>query len=433
MLIKKLTTATVYVLTFWGALLVAPTTTYALNLTQFTVCIGSSGGTYGSLCQLDAMPGQPYAITNTLTIGRSNIIISGTVLSSMSDTTLQRTPALSNLPIMQAASGVSNITIESITFDGNRAGVGLRCVLVNTPGSFTIDLELQQASHSMLSGMQVINSPWISVAAGDSLNVQNSGFYNGRVCAIWGVDVSVGGHYDQLYVYNDTFEYYGTGAVSTSSNSTIGGSTFYSNHDEFTYGYIGGQLFASGTQGALLQNVTIQNNTLDGNYAAGNIGYPAGPFGCPIPQNSQMSNNIGDPVSSGGLEVTLTNNVTLTDNRVRNHGQAGIGLDSITGIISITQRGGEGINHSNWHGIWFHGAPSGLVSLNGVVSANNQGYGIEVDMSSGATGPLSLTFSRAGICLSPNGPNQDSTHRLNVNGSGVTVNSLPPSDSCPKL
>src|SRR5437879_4566044 len=71
----------------------------ALTPAQFLDCIGQNSGNYGYTCQLDARPGAPYTVpgdfSSTINITRSGIpgnplYVTGTVQSSVYDTTLQR-------------------------------------------------------------------------------------------------------------------------------------------------------------------------------------------------------------------------------------------------------------------------------------------------------------------------------------------------------
>ena len=59
----------------------------ALNLQAFIQCIGPHGT--GPVCQLDA---GTYSLNSQLLFTRSNITIKGTIITSASDTVLQRAP-----------------------------------------------------------------------------------------------------------------------------------------------------------------------------------------------------------------------------------------------------------------------------------------------------------------------------------------------------
>ena len=111
--------------------LATSTAAAALNFTQFVDCIGPNTGGYGSTCQLAANPGTPYPIASTLVVTRNNILVEGTIVISVTDTTLQRTSALGYAPILQvgtASSNVSGVGVANLTIDGNRGGLsGLTC------------------------------------------------------------------------------------------------------------------------------------------------------------------------------------------------------------------------------------------------------------------------------------------------------------------
>ena len=60
----------------------------ALSFADFVQCVGASG--HEPVCKLDA---GIYPVSETISLGRSNITIEGTVLGSLLETTLQRAQA----------------------------------------------------------------------------------------------------------------------------------------------------------------------------------------------------------------------------------------------------------------------------------------------------------------------------------------------------
>ncbi|MBV9401866.1 MAG: hypothetical protein JO062_28085 [Bryobacterales bacterium] len=62
----------------------------ALTLTNFRDCIGANTHSYGTTCELDAGTYSIGASEPTLVITRTGIVVTGTVNSSIYDTTLQR-------------------------------------------------------------------------------------------------------------------------------------------------------------------------------------------------------------------------------------------------------------------------------------------------------------------------------------------------------
>src|SRR5258708_37312962 len=101
-----------------SALMLAPLA-HALTIQDFIQCIGAKG--QGAVCQLDAGT-QP--ISTTLLVGRSNLTIKGTILSSRRDTILQRAVGFrGNLlqDVRLPTTPLTSITIRDLTIDGNRA------------------------------------------------------------------------------------------------------------------------------------------------------------------------------------------------------------------------------------------------------------------------------------------------------------------------
>jgi hypothetical protein len=98
----------------FGSLALPLTQLQALNLTDFTTCVSSSGS--GTTCPLDA---GSYSVLSTIPIRRNGITVTGTLVSGAIDTTLQRTSTLGagNPILIIEATGV---TVENLTLDGDR-------------------------------------------------------------------------------------------------------------------------------------------------------------------------------------------------------------------------------------------------------------------------------------------------------------------------
>jgi hypothetical protein len=119
----------------------------ALDLDDFTHCVAWDAGSYMcgdvncstlTTCQLAS---GVYSVETTIDIGRSGLTIEGTVDDS-GDAVLQRSSSLGGSPIMTIDNEGYTVTVEWLTFDGNRNNTTL-C------GSGTwADLDLQYAGES---------------------------------------------------------------------------------------------------------------------------------------------------------------------------------------------------------------------------------------------------------------------------------------------
>lgn len=151
------------------------------NLADLQTCIGTGGSAY-STCQLS--PGV-YSVSTPLQTQRSNFTITGTMSAGPADTVLTR--GVSTLPyILEDQSGVTNVTIQYLTFDGNRYGFGIQgqgisCLNSLASGSHTqatvVDLYLRQGGSFTVQWVDFINSPdtalWLS--GGSTLSFSNFG------------------------------------------------------------------------------------------------------------------------------------------------------------------------------------------------------------------------------------------------------------------
>lgn len=153
----------------------------ALNLQGFTQCIGPAG--QGAVCQLDA---GTYPLSAQLQIGRSNLTIKGTVVTSARDTVLQRAPGFQGSLLIdvgppQTNPPLANITIRDLTFDGNRSQNGLT--------NYFAELIINSTKSVLVTNCNFINSPRFGFvvlgrgAAGVVIN--NSYFGNGVISGFW--------------------------------------------------------------------------------------------------------------------------------------------------------------------------------------------------------------------------------------------------------
>jgi len=198
----------------------------AASLADFTKCIGPQG--VGPVCQLDA---GTYPLSTQLYIGRSNITTKGTVLTSASDTVLQRAPGFVYSLIIDVsppstAPPVSNITIRDLTFDGNRSQ--------NTQlySSYFAELNVNTTRSILITNCRFINSPFIGVTilgrGANGIVVNNSYFGNAVVFGLWAgaAGNNAGQTYlgcsstiqpDNIVVANSQFESMGENAIYASA------------------------------------------------------------------------------------------------------------------------------------------------------------------------------------------------------------------------
>jgi hypothetical protein len=233
------------------------------TLADLQNCIGQYGASvygYGSTCQLASGTYHIDGVTNpTLQIGRSNIVIEGTEITSPLDTTLQRTGNVVSL--MSIAAGLTNVTIAYLAFDGNRFGVsGLSCL---GPNAFYYDLNLSGAGLAIVEYVDFINAPATAVILDGAYSVisfSNIGV-NGALSA---------GRSTGLFLYGtgsvaeyNNIQFAGTSGISVEGSSEIVYSnTLVQNRYETPDNDAGGQLYLDqGSSGAF-----VAANDLNDNY-----------------------------------------------------------------------------------------------------------------------------------------------------------------------
>ena len=247
----------------------------ALSLSNFTICIGANGGSYGSTCQLD--PGIS-PVTSTLTIARNGLLIEGTVGSAW-DAILQRSTTLGQAPIMTINSGLT-VTIKYLTFDGNRQNISL----CSTSDLAVADLDLWNAGLATIQYVDFIDAPWRTLQFGGSLanssqasTVSYSNFGQGfnahgisrtapETAGRW-TGVIIQGLYSG--VWSNNFAYDGLAAIQvyTGTDQYIVGNTVNEARYEQPDGVSGGVIYiGSGPSGGAPSYTTIADNVLNGNY-----------------------------------------------------------------------------------------------------------------------------------------------------------------------
>jgi hypothetical protein len=335
------------------------------SLADFTKCIGPQG--MGAVCQLDT---GTYPLSTQLQIGRSNITIKGTILTSPSDTILQRAPGwhyslLIDVGPPSTATPVANITVRDMTFDGNRSQ--------NTDvwSSYFAELMINTTKSLLVTNCDFINSPAISFVVegrgASGVVVNNSYFANAVIYGFWAgatgsnmLEAPNGFELcptlvipDDIVVANSSFENGGESVITLdATNVQITNNIFRNNKsDTVPFNDSGGQIDLS----VCTANGAVVGNTFE-NAPLGSNGQPGGGIelhGTDLTiVNNLIINNAGPGVATAGVQRVFLANWNQATTTSRNNG-GGVALyhpsgwradDSITiDTSNITDNGGYGV------------------------------------------------------------------------------------------
>jgi len=306
----------------------------------------------------------------------------------------------------------------------------------------------------------------MAVSPPPGATVYNSNFHGARIAGAWGPGIA---NPAPITYHDNLFEYIGGNAVMVVANSTLRHNGFYRTHDEFSWGYIGGQVFISGEN---VNNVTVASNTIDATISSWPdptswTGGPAGTWGCRVMIRDCLGRPVPVPAregplrafSVGGIEVgDKVTDIRLWNNDIVNHPQAGIGISGLQaadatlnpprprGYVEITGYDPEypgnprhDITTGGWHGVWVHDssvAPTvplanrPEIRFYHVKATNNLGpdsWGIRVEPG------MNVTATFAGHSLFPtNWPDFGSGACLSGNSKGTYSGpGNAPADDCP--
>jgi hypothetical protein len=383
-------------------LLPAALSQQTLTLDQFRTCISPQGYDYGSTCLLEAKLGAPpndaHNITQPLVIGRSGILVQGTLVSSRSNTTLRRMAPMDAVVIV--ADGVYNVSIWDFTFDGNRRtyggvrpkfelnlGAGTSGIYVSSDFVDSQDFagsvcysECRYAWSNFHGGCYPVGTP--------TCQPNTSALYVSNAATFW--------------LNHNLFESYGTGAVGIfqSTAGEITWNTFYGNHWQYSFGNPGGQLVID----AASSNIDIGNNVIDGMnvppppsdpslFIAGVEAYGSGLFF----GNNEIRNHNGNGMSLVGVShvhIAPLTRMTVHDNNTSTFYSCltdpvlfdGILVANFPGLpyaYDITIDGTSSIN-GHCHGIKFQtsqiaGSTISGVKVTNTCTAGNHLVGLEFD------------------------------------------------------
>lgn len=359
----------------------------AVSLPEFVACVGAGGK--GAVCQLD--PGT-YPVSTSISIGRSNIVITGTATTSPLNTVLRRAPGFEG-PLLidneKAGTTLNSITVENLTFDGNRAQN-------KSPYTdYSPEVSIFAIENLAFINCQFNNSPNIGLGlygAGTSgVTVDRCAFNDPAVYGLWSDATGNNSNitYEQcttkrfvhnVTVANSTFKNSGESAIlGDVINLQIVNNVFTNNHSySIPFDDDGGQIDLT----VCMQNGVIWRNTFQNGAASPN-------------------GHVAD-----GIELHGTN-ISLIDNAVKNNSGDGITMDGVQHIYIANvdpttgnfgnARSGIAIAHSSstfrlteW------------ITIDNADAAENDTYGIWSDTSNSTPAePVNhLTISNS--CLSNN-------------------------------
>jgi len=385
----------------------------ALSLQDFVQCVSASG--QGAVCRLDA---GIYPVSETISIGRSNITIEGTVLKYLLETTLQRAPGFDGalLTDVNVGTTLNSVTIRDLTFDGNRDENGAPYYSYNPDVSIFVVKQLR-VEHSSF-----INSPNIGLAlygAGTGDVVVNQCYFgNPVVFGMWS-DATVNTtnityldcpniqFVNNVILKNSVFENAGeSGLLAEVTNLQILGNVFTNNHSNtIPFGDSGGQIDLT----VCAKNALIWKNT----FQDGSVG--------------------PDGTVADGIELHGTY-ISLIDNTVKNNSGDGINMDGVQHILVTNSDLKTGSFGNGRSGIAIAHSSSTFrttkwITVDSAISTGNAQYGIWSDTSNTTpTQPVDY-LKIENSCLSDN--TLASTYLVNL-GSHVMIKSNQLSGCGPK-
>jgi hypothetical protein len=328
--------------------------------------VGASG--HAPVCELDA---GIYPVSETISIGRSDMTIQGSVLGSLLETTLQRAPGFGGALISDVnaiGTTLKSITIRNLTFDGNRGAN-------ESPYySYNPDVSIFVVRPLRVENSTFINSPNIGLAlygagTGDVV-VNQSYFGNPVVFGMWSdatgnnsgiayLDCPKLQLVNNITVQYSAFENAGeSGLFAEATNLKILGNVFTNNHsNSIPFNDSGGQIdLAVCAKNALISENTFQNGSVSPN------------------------GNVAD-----GIELHGTH-ISLVDNTVKNNSGDGINMDGVQHILISNSDRSTGSFENGRSGIAIaHSDPTfritEWISIESAITTGNIQYGIWSDTS----------------------------------------------------
>jgi hypothetical protein len=316
----------------------------ALSFPDFVQCVGATG--HDPVCKLDA---GIYPVSETIPLGRSNIIIEGTVLGTLLETTLQRAPGFDGALVSDVnaiGTTLDSITVRDLTFDGNQAQ--------NTEpySSYDPDVSIFVVNDLLFENSSFINSPNIGLglygAGAGNVVVDKSYFGNPVTFGIWsdatgdnsGItyqECATTQFVNNVTVEQSVFENAGESALlGEMINVTISDNVFTNNHSNtIPFGDNGGQIdLTVCTKNALIWKNTFQDGSASPNGTSADGIELHGTYISVI--DNTVKNNSGGGIFMDGVQHILISNSNPTTGNFGN-GQSGIEIAHSSSTFRTTE------------------------------------------------------------------------------------------------
>jgi hypothetical protein len=463
---------------FGFATLVITTSAPDLN-----TCINSSGRNL-LICEL-APSSVPYPVYPTLSIGRSNTIITGG--GGPGETILVRANSSpTNNDMMGVLNGVTNVTVSNLTFDGNRYGFGINeqglSCLGGNAGIY--DLNLTYAGPTTgtftVEWVDFINAPGTALlldGPGSSVSVSNFGQGGAGIgadgtqyptslgqlepadqSATRSTAVYINGSSNGAW-YNH-ISYAGTaGTTLNGAGQFAYGNWLFQNRYELSDGYGGGVLTLNGpgeTDPHQSSYALVAGNVINGNYWPPQASPPARVNGCPFPgvnqspgvevygtghrlYNNEVYQNTGSGMTFAGSCDYDTDPKSPTYGQHNGKPACPVSDITISGVnyVPNSNDSPKYVEGNQFGGIWFRsGCPtcdaSNGVTLDNLLVWNNAKWGI--NLSGVSIDPSNANPINGGAysgfisqtCMSNTTyPNVTSTYANGLGSGGVPLNPNP--------
>ena len=338
----------------------------ALSFEDFVQCVGANG--HDPVCKLDA---GIYPVTETISLGRSNITIEGTVLGPLLETTLQRAPGFEDALISDVnaiGTTLKSITIRDLTFDGNQAQNAQPWY------SYNPDVSIFVIKKLLIEHCSFINSPSIGLGlygagAGDVV-VDSCYFGNPVVYGMWSDAVGD----------NSNITYQECAATQFVNNVTVERSVFENAGEPALLGEM--------TNVRIIENVFTNNhsNTIPFGDNGGQIDLTVCTKNALIWKNT-FQDGSGSPngTTADGIELHGTY-IAVIDNTVKNNSGGGINMDGVQHILISNSDPRTGSFGNGLSGIEIAHSSSTFrktewITIDSAITTGNAEYGIWSDTS----------------------------------------------------
>jgi hypothetical protein len=338
----------------------------ALSFEDFVQCVGANG--HDPVCKLDA---GIYPVSETISLGRSNITIEGTVLGPLLETTLQRAPGFEDALISDVnaiGTTLKSITIRDLTFDGNQAQNAQPWY------SYNPDVSIFVIKKLLIEHCSFINSPSIGLGlygagAGDVV-VDSCYFGNPVVYGMWSDAVGD----------NSNITYQECAATQFVNNVTVERSVFENAGEPALLGEM--------TNVRIIENVFTNNhsNTIPFGDNGGQIDLTVCTKNALIWKNTFQDGSASpNGTTADGIELHGTY-IAVIDNTVKNNSGGGINMDGVQHILISNSDPRTGSFGNGLSGIEIAHSSSTFrktewITIDSAITTGNAEYGIWSDTS----------------------------------------------------